>query len=78
MEGKVQELTELLRSGAVRSLKVVDGDGCHVLNLAVKHKQQAVVQVRAATAAQRGRAARIQPTVATSSTRHNWPPASLM
>jgi hypothetical protein len=29
----------------VRSLKVVDGDGQHVLNLAVRNKQDAVVQV---------------------------------
>jgi hypothetical protein len=29
-------------------LKVVDSDGQHVLNLAVRHKQDAVVQVRAA------------------------------
>jgi ankyrin repeat protein len=35
----------LLASGAVRSLKVVDSDGQHVLNLAVRNKQDAVVQV---------------------------------
>jgi hypothetical protein len=41
----VEELGALLASGAVRSLKVVDGDGQHVLNLAVRNKQDAVVQV---------------------------------
>lgn len=46
VEGRVEELGQLVASGAVRSLKVVDSDGQHVLNLAVRHKQDAVVQVR--------------------------------
>jgi hypothetical protein len=29
----------------VKSLKVVDSDGAHVLNLAIQHKQDRVVQV---------------------------------
>jgi hypothetical protein len=41
----VEELGQLMASGAVRSLKVVDSDGQHVLNLAVRNKQDAVVQV---------------------------------
>lgn len=44
VEGRVEELGQLVASGAVRSLKVVDSDGQHVLNLAVRHKQDAVVQ----------------------------------
>jgi hypothetical protein len=45
VEGRVDDLAELLASGAVQSLKVVDSDGCHVLNLAVQHQQDAVIQV---------------------------------
>jgi hypothetical protein len=45
-EGNVAELQQLLASGAVRSLKVVDSEGAHVLNLAIQHKQDRVVQVR--------------------------------
>lgn len=45
-EGRVEELQQLVQSGAVRSLKVVDTDGCHVLNLAIQNKQDKVVQVR--------------------------------
>lgn len=44
-EGKVSELQQLVSSGAVRSLKVVDSEGNHCLNLAIKNKQQEVVQV---------------------------------
>lgn len=35
-----------MSSGAVKSLKVVDSDGAHVLNLAIQAKQDKVVQVR--------------------------------
>lgn len=45
-EGRVDELRQLLSSGAVKSLKVVDSDGAHVLNLAIQAKQDKVVQVR--------------------------------
>lgn len=45
-EGRVPELHQLLACGAVRSLKVVDSEGAHVLNLAIQHKQDRVVQVR--------------------------------
>jgi hypothetical protein len=44
-EGRVDELQQLVSSGVVRSLKVVDGEGHHVMNIAVKHKQDKVVQV---------------------------------
>lgn len=46
-EGCVEELQQLLSSGVVKSLKVVDSDGHHVLNIAIQHKQDKVVQVRA-------------------------------
>eukprot|EP00882_Tetradesmus_deserticola_P007866 GHRQ01008280.1.p1 GENE.GHRQ01008280.1~~GHRQ01008280.1.p1 ORF type:complete len:485 (+),score=219.30 GHRQ01008280.1:147-1457(+) len=42
--GRVEELGQLLASGAVRSLKVVDSDGQHALNMAVRNKQDAMVQ----------------------------------
>lgn len=42
----MDELQQLVQSGAVRSLKVVDTDGYHVLNLAIQNKQDKVVQVR--------------------------------
>ncbi len=45
-EGRVEELQQLLASGVVQSLKVVDSDGHHVLNIAIQHKQDKVVQVR--------------------------------
>jgi hypothetical protein len=45
-EGRVEELQQLLTSGVVKSLKVVDSDGHHVLNIAIQHKQDKVVQVR--------------------------------
>lgn len=41
----MDELQQLVSSGVVRSLKVVDGEGHHVMNIAVKHKQEQVVQV---------------------------------
>lgn len=44
-EGRVDELQQLVSTGVVRSLKVVDGEGHHVMNIAVKHKQEQVVQV---------------------------------
>jgi hypothetical protein len=44
----VGELRELLATeAAVPSLKVVDAEGAHVLNLAIQHQQQEVVQVSA-------------------------------
>eukprot|EP00775_Hariotina_reticulata_P005218 gene5218-5455_t len=45
VEGRMADLAQLLASGAVKSLKVVDSEGCHVLNLAVQHKQDQVVQL---------------------------------
>jgi ankyrin repeat protein len=48
VSGKVGELRELLATeAAVPSLKVVDAEGAHVLNLAIQHQQQEVVQVSA-------------------------------
>lgn len=44
-EGRVDELQQLVSSGVVRSLKVVDSEGHHVLNIAIQHKQDKVVQV---------------------------------
>lgn len=41
----MDELQQLVSTGVVRSLKVVDGEGHHVMNIAVKHKQEQVVQV---------------------------------
>lgn len=41
----VDELQQLLGSGAVQSLKVVDSEGRHVLNIAIRHRQDKVVQL---------------------------------
>lgn len=41
----MEELQQLLASGVVQSLKVVDSGGCHVLNLAIQNKQDRVVQL---------------------------------
>eukprot|EP00879_Flechtneria_rotunda_P009718 GHRR01010167.1.p1 GENE.GHRR01010167.1~~GHRR01010167.1.p1 ORF type:complete len:315 (+),score=124.70 GHRR01010167.1:826-1770(+) len=44
-EGRLEDLQALLASDAVKSLKVVDSEGRHVLNLALKNKHHAVVQM---------------------------------
>eukprot|EP00878_Enallax_costatus_P016912 GHUV01017754.1.p1 GENE.GHUV01017754.1~~GHUV01017754.1.p1 ORF type:complete len:411 (+),score=140.65 GHUV01017754.1:1100-2332(+) len=44
-EGRVEELQQLLDSGAVKSLKVTDNEGNHCLNLAIRNNQMPVVQL---------------------------------
>jgi hypothetical protein len=45
-QGKAEELSQLLSSGVVNSLKVVDSSGCHALNLALQAGQKATAEVR--------------------------------
>ena len=42
----MEELSQLLSSGVVNSLKVVDSNGCHALNLALQAGKKATVEVR--------------------------------